>query len=142
MKKSIFVTTCTVCVTILGAFTLKPIFAPQQAHAESAAGRELKQKIEAKLDSIIIPKIEFHETTLSEALDWLRETSRQLDVAGIPAAERGVNIAFMTGKTDPKTARVTMTRSNVSLRDALTAVATIYNLKIEIQPYAVALRDS
>src|SRR5207248_318036 len=44
-----------------------------------------------KLDQIIIPKLEFRDATVAEALDFLKQKSRELDPAPDPS-KRGVNI--------------------------------------------------
>ena len=47
--------------------------------------------IQRKLSSIIIPNIEFHSTTISDAIEYLRQESRRLDTDPDTEA-RGVNI--------------------------------------------------
>ena len=47
--------------------------------------------INRKLAAIIIPNIEFHSTTISDAIEYLRQESRRLDTDPDPEA-RGVNI--------------------------------------------------
>ncbi len=37
--------------------------------------------IKRKLNSIIIPNIEFRQTTISDAVEYLRQESRRLDVS-------------------------------------------------------------
>lgn len=50
--------------------------------------------IEAKLNRIIIPKIELREATIREAIDFLKQKSRDLDTAEADPAKRGVNIVL------------------------------------------------
>lgn len=54
------------------------------------------QKIEAKLTSIIIPNIEFVNTPLSDALDFLRQRAEELDTDSNPE-DRGVDIILNVG---------------------------------------------
>ena len=51
------------------------------------------EKIRRKLESIIIPKLEFHEATIREAIDFLKKKSVDLDDKS-PAGEKGVNIVL------------------------------------------------
>ena len=56
--------------------------------------------INRKLQSIIIPNIEFRQTTLNDAVEFLRQEARRLDVEA-PEDQRGVNIflKLSTGST-------------------------------------------
>jgi general secretion pathway protein D len=53
----------------------------------------LTERIKRKLDRIIIPKLEFREATVREAIDFLKKKSQELDVDS-PAGEKGVNIVL------------------------------------------------
>ena len=50
--------------------------------------------ITTKLNRIIIPKIEFRDATVREAVDFLKEKSRDLDTTEPDPARRGVNIVL------------------------------------------------
>ena len=52
-----------------------------------------KERIQRKLERIIIPKLEFREATIREAIDFLKKKSADLDVES-PAGEKGVNIVL------------------------------------------------
>jgi general secretion pathway protein D len=54
----------------------------------------LTQRIQRKLDTIIIPRLEFREATIREAIDFLKQRSVQLDTAESDPAKRGVNIVL------------------------------------------------
>ncbi|MEM9018015.1 MAG: hypothetical protein AAGC68_13455 [Verrucomicrobiota bacterium] len=49
-------------------------------------------RVLAKVSRIIVPSLEFQDTPLEDALDFLRDFSMQLDVAEPDPAQRGVNI--------------------------------------------------
>jgi general secretion pathway protein D len=51
------------------------------------------EKIRRKLERIILPKLEFHEATIREAIDYLKKKSVDLDVDS-PPGDRGVNIVL------------------------------------------------
>lgn len=52
------------------------------------------EAITNKLNRIIIPKIEFREATVREAVDFLKQKSRELDPEVDPAKPKGVNIVL------------------------------------------------
>jgi general secretion pathway protein D len=51
-------------------------------------------RIVAKLNRIVIPQIQFRDATIREAIDFLKQKSRELDTAEPDANERGVNIVL------------------------------------------------
>ena len=51
------------------------------------------ERIRRKLERIIIPKLEFREATIREAIEFLKKKSVELDVDS-PAGEKGVNIVL------------------------------------------------
>ena len=52
------------------------------------------QRIQKKLATIIIPKLEFREATIREAVDYLKKRSVDLDVTEPDPARKGVNIVL------------------------------------------------
>jgi general secretion pathway protein D len=55
-------------------------------------------RITAKLNRIILPKVQFRNTTIAEAIDFLKQKSASLDTQETDGASRGVNIVL---KLDP-----------------------------------------
>ncbi len=53
----------------------------------------MTERIRRKLDRIIIPKLEFREATIREAIDFLKKKSAELDVDSQPG-DKGVNIVL------------------------------------------------
>ena len=133
-----------------------------------------------KLNRIVIPKIEFREATVREAIDFLKQKSRELDTQEPDPTKRGVNIVLkldsgpaiaapapVSGEaaastapaipgldatpaiapaaapagptTNPADARITLSLSNIPLIEALRYITNLANLKIKIDPYAVAV---
>ena len=144
--------------------------------------------ITAKLNRIIIPKLDFHDATIREAIDFLKEKSIQLDTEEPDPTRRGVNIVLQldvspeTGESLPPPsaptaptapaipgleaapaggggapipgagipvptvpsvssgeARITLSLSNIPLIEALKYICQLANLKLKIDPYAVAI---
>ena len=96
------------------------------------------QSINRKLDEINIPRIEFTDATVREAIEYLRAESSRQDTAALDAADRGVNIVL---KLDAAAASqtVTINLSNLPLREALTYITNLANLKFKVEPYAVLI---
>lgn len=113
--------------------------------------------IRHKLASLIIPNTEFHATTLSDAIEYLRQEARRVDTDPDPDA-RGVNIflklpptasrpaalptetGISPANTSPSaTTRITLNLSHLPLLEILKYVAVEAGLKVRIEPYAVSL---
>lgn len=95
-----------------------------------------------KLADIRIPSINFREATVREAIDFIKLRAKQLDTAESDAANRGVNIVLKLGpgsQAAESSTRITLQLSDASLGDALTYIARAANLKVKVEPYAVAI---
>ncbi|MEO6053791.1 MAG: type II and III secretion system protein, partial [Chthoniobacterales bacterium] len=96
--------------------------------------------IQRKLDSIIIPRIDFREATVKEAIDFIKMRAAALDTSETDPNKKGVNIFL---KLDPSaqaadsTVRITLSLTDIPLREALGYIASNANLKIKVAPYAV-----
>ena len=55
------------------------------------------RRIEEKLKTIILPSVEFADTPLSDALDFLQQRSVELDISESDPAKKGVNIVLDAG---------------------------------------------
>lgn len=98
--------------------------------------------ISRKLQEIRIPQLNLSEETVREAVEKLQKKSRLLDTTETDPAKKGVNIVL---KLDPtKESLDGGTKINLSLNDlplgeALKYIASAANLKVKIEPYAVAI---
>lgn len=98
--------------------------------------------INRKLEDVRIPSINFREATVREAIDFIKLRAKQLDNEESDPNKKGVNIVL---KLDPSnqsvetTTRITLQLTDASLGDALTYIARAANLKIKVEPYAVAI---
>ncbi len=122
---------------------LIPAAATPQPRTDAASAR-LRQK----LNAIIIPRLEFREATIKEALDFLKQKSIELDTEEPDAAKRGVNIILnLAAPLDPSAekavppnptdARVTVALTNIPLIEALRYVTSLANLKFRMDANAV-----
>lgn len=93
--------------------------------------------IARKLEEIRIPSINFREATVREALDYLKQRSKALDVSEPDENKRGINIVA-TPAVDTA-GRITLALTDVPLGEALRYIATAASLKVKVEPYAVAI---
>jgi general secretion pathway protein D len=101
--------------------------------------------INRKLSAIVLPSVEFHSTSLDDAIEFLRQESRRLDTDP-DVSGRGINILLKLPETSgpagapPATKiRVTLTLRNVPLIEALRYLASQADLTVKVEPYAVSL---
>ena len=98
--------------------------------------------ISRKLQEIIIPQLALQDESVRDAVDKLQKKSRQLDTTETDPSLKGVNIVL---KLDPNKesvdggTKINLTLSDLPLGEALKYVASAANLKVKIEPYAVAI---
>ena len=98
--------------------------------------------ISRKLQEIRLPQLSLSDETVRDAVEKLQKKSHVLDTTETDPAKKGVNIVL---KLDPaKEAIDGGTKLNLSLNDlplgeALKYIASAANLKVKIEPYAVAI---
>lgn len=122
--------------------TRAPLMASADSGAGWAAGRGGEAgDIRRKLEEIRIPKLNFREATVREALDSIRRRAATLDKSEADPARRGINIVLKPGPVNPapEDTRITLQLDDVSLGEALKYVATAANFKTKIEPGAVAV---
>jgi general secretion pathway protein D len=96
--------------------------------------------INRKLDEIIIPRIDFRDATIREALDFLKQRAVTLDTTEQDPSRRGINIVLKVPADSPEAeSRITLSLNDIPLRAAIDYVAKAANLKLKIEPYAVAV---
>jgi general secretion pathway protein D len=128
------------------------------AEIQARGGVRGTEAIMAKLNRIIIPRIDLRDTTVREAVEFLKQRSRELDTStDDPQAKRGVNIVLKLnpiqpdltappaeGPTPPPVGgtadtRVTLSLTNVPVIEALRYLTELAGLKYKIEPYAVSI---
>lgn len=96
--------------------------------------------INRKLDEIIIPRIDFQEATIREALDFIKQRAAALDVTEQDPTRKGINIVPKIEPGSPEdNARITLSLTDIPLRAAIDYVAKAANMKLKVEPYAVAV---
>lgn len=132
------------------------------ADSRTRGGIRGTEAITTKLNRIIIPRIDLRDATIREAVEFLKQQSRQLDnTTDNPKEKKGVNIVLKldSGPTaapvvDPNApqpeaaapaasanadTRVTLALSNVPLVEALRYLTELAGLKYKIEPFAVSI---
>lgn len=131
----------------------------KQGRSTESSGRQQDirgtDQIVAKLNSIVIPKIDLSDTPLSEAVEYLKQKSVEQD-----PSKKGVNLFLklgtaapapqspaagttppslatsMTPETEP---HVSLSLAQVPLYVALDYIAKLSNMKLKIDAYAVSI---
>jgi len=96
--------------------------------------------INRKLDEIVIPRIDFQDVTVREALDFIKQRAAALDTTETDPAKKGVNIVLNIPESAPEAnARITLGLTDIPLKAAINYVANAANLKLKVEPYAVSV---
>lgn len=115
----------------------------------STAGNGVKgRQLKKKLESIVIPKLDLKNTSVADALEILKQKSKEFDTNEPDPAKRGVQIesrletaavpeaATADGPVPPSNplgdSTVTLSLTDVPLQDALTYVTKLSNLKYTV----------
>jgi len=96
------------------------------------------RSINRKLDEILIPRLQFTDATVREAIEYLRGQTSRLDTGTEEGKDKGVNIVL---KLDPSAASQTITIDlrDIPLREALAYITRLANLKTKVEDYAVLI---
>ena len=96
------------------------------------------QAINNKLDSIMIPRIDFTDSSIKEALDFIKKRASDLDEGD--SDNKGINIVLKLPPTSSDASYpITLSLSDVPLREALRYVTEAANLKIKVETHAVVV---
>lgn len=96
--------------------------------------------VNRKLDDIILPRIEFSDATIREALDFIKQRAAALDTTEQDPSRKGLNIVLKLMPGAPEeNSRITLALTDVPLGAAIDYVAKAANLKLKVEPYAVLI---
>jgi serine/threonine protein kinase len=107
---------------------------------EKAAGDD-DYKLSAKMERLTLPKFEIQNASLSEAVEKIIVTSRDMDVNETEPGRQGVTVIIDDdGSSDIST--VSLYQNDYKLSDALLYLSDLYEMTVIIKPYAVLLMPS
>ncbi len=89
-----------------------------------------------KMDRIILPRVQFQEATIEEAIEFLRVKSRDLDTSSPGGG--GVNMILRNGDA-PSSAKISLDLKNVPLSEALRYVTELAQMKYKVESNAVLI---
>ena len=96
----------------------------------------LAAQSDSALNSIVVPSIQFAETPISDAVEFLVQRSRELDAAEKDPKEKGINVVLVGDFSDTK---LTLRLSDVPLGVVLSLVAELADAKMEVSSEAVVI---
>lgn len=100
----------------------------------------LETKIVQKLEKMILPSVEFSETPLKDALNYLRMRSVELDLDTSNPKQKGVNIILVGDKdAKEKEERISLRLKNTSLGDVLRYAADLADHDLRIQGNSIVI---
>ncbi len=93
--------------------------------------------LKAKAEALVIPEIHFRETSLSSAVEYLRQLS-----AKEPDGQGAFNFVELYPQEYGEDTLVTMSLNNIPLAAALKYLSESAGLEVEYQQYAVVLKKA
>ena len=125
------------------AVVISPIASPplevkgEPVFAEEKSSSSFDEAYFAKLESINLPKVEFVDTPIEDAVGFLQMRSRELDAAESDPARKGVNIVLADGKI--REARLNLKLTNAPLSVVLKYVAELAGGGLRVEAAAVVI---
>lgn len=107
---------------------------PSKTKSQSAERGQLTKK----LQGIVFPRVQFHEATLEEAIEFFRAKARMLDTTEPEVSKRGVNILWK----ESFAGKITLDLKEVPLMEALKYTASLAGMELQIEDNAVMLQKS
>ena len=101
------------------------------------ASLKARARLIEKMNSLIIPTVQFNGATIGEAIAYLREKSRELDTSPAPAGVKGVNIILRGGDDTPLPPVISLGLKDVPLHDALRYVTELAQMKYKVEADSV-----
>ncbi len=104
-----------------------------------------KEALRKKLDTIILPSLDFMDVSIEEAVDFIRIRSAELDHSENNPSEKGVSIVIMPSDTEADPARSRISRlvlKNVTLGAALKHICEMTRRDMRVDDFAITLVPS
>jgi hypothetical protein len=91
-----------------------------------------------KTHQIILPKVHFAGASLQEAIETLREMTRELDINEPDPDKKGVKITLAPGVASSD-AKISLDLTDVPITEALRYVTELAGMKYKVEPYGVVV---
>jgi len=98
-----------------------------------------EKKVEGKLVTVIIPKLEFRDTPFKDALAFLQHRSVELDMLEADPAKKGVDF-ILEDRVLADSARITLRLSNIPLSEALRYTTDLAGFTYVEEEHAIIIR--
>jgi general secretion pathway protein D len=96
--------------------------------------------INRKLDEIILPRIDFRDATIREALEFIRQRAAALDTEEPDPTRKGINLVLkLAPGSVEEEMQINLALTDVPLRAAIEYVARAANMKPKVEPFAVVV---
>lgn len=95
--------------------------------------------IENKIRYISIPRVDFENTSIHEAIDYLRLRSLELDVTTIDSGRKGINFVLYLPKDVAPPYIDKLQRANASFEEVLKEICIKTGMRYELDQYSVIL---
>ena len=105
--------------------------------ADALTGKPRGVPMERQLAGVMIPQIQFHDATLGSAIDYLKSTVKRQT-----KNQLAVNIVVELPAEEMATKTVTLNLSNVPFTEALKYLASVANLDIQYDKYAITMKPN
>jgi hypothetical protein len=93
-----------------------------------------------KSQNYTVARVDLKSCTVAECIDFLRQTSRELDTREADPARRGINfVNLLDPGTLQRAPRVNIRAENVSILDVLDEIVRQANLDYRIAPYVIEI---
>ncbi|MDF1659360.1 MAG: hypothetical protein P1U58_17220 [Verrucomicrobiales bacterium] len=92
------------------------------------------RKVAEKVNQIVIPRVEFSEVPLPDAVDLLRTFSRELD-----PEKKGINLVLLGDVGEGNPPEITLQLSNIPLAEAIRYTAQLAGYEVRLENGAVLL---
>jgi general secretion pathway protein D len=107
--------------------------APSGGDEDMSADDVAIQQMEARLQGIVIPSLDFRDANIKDVVLFLTETCRRLDGKGVNILLLGMDSAASSENN------ITISIRDLSLYDTLNYIVEMASLKFEVKPNAVAV---
>lgn len=130
-----------ILLLVITAFLVLPNKASAQSTPEAAEAASHRLKLEQKLKSIVLDKINFDKADIATVIEFLSQKSRELD-----PDRQGINFVLrLPDKKDELThihREFTINLTNIPLASVLQYISDQTNLQCSVQEYAVYLHSA